>query len=75
MHCKKRAFRDKDEALYAMHGIANKPDGRKKPIRAYECEDCGEWHLTSKAIGDMIKTHLDLKLDWGKVIGPENDNK
>lgn len=68
--CKKRSFRDKDEALYALHGIANKNDGRKKPVRVYECEDCGCWHLTSKPIGEMMKTALVLTLDWSRVVEP-----
>lgn len=75
MHCKKRAYRDKDEALEHLHGIANKKDGRKKPIRVYECDDCGQWHLTSKSIGDMIKTNIELKLDWSKVIQPTVDQE
>lgn len=66
--CKKRCYRDKDEALYAMHGIANRNDGRKKPVRVYECEDCGQWHLTSKPIGEMMKTAFNCVLDWSGVI-------
>ncbi len=66
--CKKTGYRDKDLALFALHGIGNKDDGRKKPIRVYECDDCGEWHLTSKPIGDMMKTAFKLSQDWSGVM-------
>lgn len=45
--------------------IANeKSKGNKKPIRAYECQKCGGWHLTSKTIEeyeDIISIHNNKK--------------
>lgn len=64
MHCKKRAYRDKDEAVLVLHGLMRKLDGKKKPVRAYLCDDYGKWHLTSKEIGEMSKTGYNLTQDW-----------
>jgi len=68
MHCKKRAYRDKDEAVRVLRGLKRKLDGKKKPVRAYLCDDCGKWHLTSKEIGEMPKTGFKLTQDWSKLI-------
>jgi uncharacterized protein YlaI len=68
VNCKKAAYRDKDVALDVMHSIAGKKDGRKKPVRVYQCDDCGKWHLTSKAIGEMVKIGFTLTQDWTKLI-------
>lgn len=68
MACKKRAFKDKNHAVKALHIIKNKKDGRKKPQRAYQCEDCLQWHLTSQAINEPINTNYQVKLDWSKII-------
>lgn len=52
--CTKATFTTKKEAKYRIRAIneANaliKTDEKiKQPIRAYECEKCGAWHLTSK---------------------------
>lgn len=66
--CKKKAFKDKRLATIAMHLIQNRDDGKKKPIRTYQCDDCGDWHLTSKAIDDAQHQHYKLKLDWSRLI-------
>lgn len=51
MRCVKRRFRDEIAALHALGRIAAAvPDERrpKRPIRAYHCQHCRGWHLTSQ---------------------------
>jgi len=48
MECKKKLYRDKMEAIHTMRYIQTLDDGRKKPIRAYQCPYCTKWHLTSQ---------------------------
>lgn len=43
----KRRFRDKAEAVAALHRLA-KSDRNKVPDRAYFCSNCNGYHLTSK---------------------------
>lgn len=66
--CKKKAYKDKRFAVQALHTITNVVDGKRKPVRAYRCDICQKWHLTSKAI-DEDDTHrpYKLKLDWSKL--------
>lgn len=49
--CGKRRFRDGDEAKIALSTIrsAGAEVRAKTPVRAYECETCKGWHLTSQA--------------------------
>lgn len=68
MKCRKKAYKDKDAAVTAMHLIQNKDDGKKKPIRAYECENCLQWHLTSAEIDNYQHTNYRPKLDWSKIL-------
>jgi hypothetical protein len=68
IRCKKKAYKDKAAALAVMHQIQNKDDGKKKPIRAYECEACRKWHITSTPIDNELKTNYRLRLDWSKLI-------
>ncbi len=37
------------EALIQWH-IRNSPGGTDGPKNVYECEECGNWHLTSKGM-------------------------
>lgn len=47
--CRKRRFRDEIAAKLALAGIEQDGDVREKaPRRAYRCQACGGWHLTSK---------------------------
>lgn len=54
----KRRYRDHSEAIAALHGVANaryraELDGvetRRREVRAYECDFCHGWHLTSKQV-------------------------
>lgn len=68
MKCKKKAYKDKEQAIIAMHIIQNKDDGKKKPVRAYECGNCLHWHLTSEPIDKELKGNYKPKLDWSKLI-------
>jgi hypothetical protein len=68
MKCAKKAFKDHESAIKALHRILNKDDGRKKPIRAYECEKCQQWHLTSEPIDKKQNTNYRPRLDWSKLI-------
>lgn len=42
----------KDELI-----LIKQSDSEKKPVRAYECEKCGGWHLTSIPYEVRKKTH------------------
>lgn len=44
----KRAYATENEAREALWHSWRTADGKKKPIRAYECA-CGCWHLTAQA--------------------------
>ncbi len=50
MACTKNPYSDQLAALRALDAIraAGKPG--KQPIRAYPCQDCHRWHLTSKRL-------------------------
>jgi hypothetical protein len=43
----KQRYRSKDEALRTIHAAANS-NSKVKPVRAYECDGCKGWHLTSQ---------------------------
>jgi predicted SprT family Zn-dependent metalloprotease len=69
MKCSKRPFPDKVAAVKALHLIKNKEDGKKKPVRTYQCGKCQQWHLTSKAIDEDQKPgKYQVKLDWSKIV-------
>lgn len=48
--CGKRRFRDKGEAIRSLHTIRTKgvPSPKGTPSRAYFCDHCKGWHLTSQ---------------------------
>ena len=48
MYCTKTAYATKDDALLAMSRLRKKYEGRKKPIRAYCCDRCDKYHLSSQ---------------------------
>lgn len=50
--CKKVYFLTRQDAQKRLKTIQmNEPDiSDKKPVRSYECEKCGFWHLTSKPL-------------------------
>ena len=59
MKCNKVPYTSYREAQTQLHRIGKKfwrdgsvvgrinPSGDKKPKRSYQCEICGQWHLTS----------------------------
>jgi len=47
--CVKQRFRTQAAALLELSGIARTSSHSYIPVRAYQCEWCGGWHLTSKA--------------------------
>lgn len=59
----KTRFRDRKEALEALHALRYKtavtglPEGHHLPVRAYKCPDCSGWHLTSKAARTGAEEH------------------
>lgn len=54
---RKVSYQSKDEALISLAGMWKRPDKvwrrylrfGKIPRRAYECNWCGAWHLTSRS--------------------------
>jgi uncharacterized protein (DUF3820 family) len=46
--CDKVIYVNEKEAKLHLSNIRSKEQDHKKPIRAYECEKCGGWHLTSQ---------------------------
>lgn len=46
--CHKSKFKTEHQALETLRQIAEEPQNRKKPVRAYACYQCGGWHLTSR---------------------------
>lgn len=48
--CVKARYRDEAKAMAAMERIqANNWAEQRVPVRAYACQHCGGWHLTSQA--------------------------
>ena len=45
--CGKMSFLSEKDAKFKINKIRDVEQEDKKPIRAYECEKCGGWHLTS----------------------------
>ncbi len=43
----KRRYRDQQEATRVIHFLASHSTREKAATRAYECEDCCGWHITS----------------------------
>jgi hypothetical protein len=53
--CEKNAYVDEDAAKKALKLIKQDKRDHKKPNRAYQCEICGFWHLTSKPLTENIE--------------------
>ena len=47
--CKKIQYLSKKEANAFLASIGDLEQAHKKPVRSYECDVCGMWHVTSKA--------------------------
>jgi hypothetical protein len=48
MVCRKDRYATQDQATNVMLGIQAEHGKRGKPRRAYQCNFCGGWHLTSR---------------------------
>src|SRR3989344_688069 len=53
--CKKEIFPSKRAANNELKRIKSQKSKHKKPVRSYECERCGWWHLTSLSIEEWQK--------------------
>jgi C4-type Zn-finger protein len=67
-HSKKICYKDQKEAIVGLHKIQNAPTDGKKPVRAYKCDRCPYWHLTSKTIEEGTPGNYKIKLDWSKLL-------
>ena len=66
----KTRFKDKLQALGALHTIANKEDNRDhKPSRVYYCSYCFGYHLTkNKLLDNGTTVKLKHFRDWRKLL-------
>ncbi|PAC29221.1 hypothetical protein BWI92_16465 [Flectobacillus sp. BAB-3569] len=56
--CKKVIYISKKEANKFLESIKYLEQNHKKPVRAYECDKCGYWHITSRETFDSkMKAH------------------
>lgn len=65
--CRKKRFRDHDQATQALRRINGNPslNKPKHPQRAYQCPQCQGWHLTSMSLNDhFAKDHPDYIQDY-----------
>lgn len=53
--CQKFYFSSEEEAKKEIKRIAKLSQKNEKPKRAYECEKCSGWHLTSSGIKEFNK--------------------
>ena len=80
--CPKEFFISQSDAKYRLDYIRkmNVNSDKKIPVRAYECEKCGYWHLTSRPMngyGNPIvekdnEYESPLKDKWLKLMSNEN---
>lgn len=61
--CEKVIFPSEKEAKREIKRIAKLEQKHKKPVRTYECEDCGGWHLTSIPFEEWEKIKVPYR--WG----------
>lgn len=50
--CKKKAYSSQKYAEGIIANISENSERDKLPTRAYKCEVCGYWHLTSKPLSE-----------------------
>jgi len=46
MICKKKKYKDKISAMFALAKCKNNKKGKRQETRIYYCEECNCWHLT-----------------------------
>lgn len=56
--CEKIPYPTEKDAKYKIKQIRNLDQENKKPVRAYECEKCGAWHLTSISYEEWKKRQV-----------------
>lgn len=58
----KRSFDNKSLAEEALiqHHIRNSYKTGEGPINVYECDDCGNWHFTSKGIKNELFSDAEI---------------
>ena len=67
--CKgKIRYKSKKQAVAHLHNIQNYKVSHKIPVRAYKCEQCPYWHLTSKTIEEDTPGKYKPLLDWSKIL-------
>ena len=60
MKCKKRKYKDKIAAMFALSQCRSQTAiGNRQERRAYLCPVCGKWHLTSLKIKDYESFRTD----------------
>lgn len=68
--CNKIAYPDKAAAINHLHRIVSRGMGKKIPVRAYECNNCKMWHLTSRE--NITKRAKSIKPShaeqWNKLL-------
>lgn len=70
MACQKNPYPTHFLALRALQAILAEEKPGKQPVRAYPCQHCHEWHLTSKKLtGKMPKWERPLS-----VPGPGDES-
>jgi hypothetical protein len=47
--CGKKRYRDHQEAVQALRRLREHSERGRIPARAYQCNRCGGWHLTSQS--------------------------
>ena len=63
--CEKRTYRTAKGANRALANLkmqSPKEPGGKKPVRRYECPECGYWHLTSQTKVEYWRSLSDINV-------------
>jgi hypothetical protein len=54
MDCQKNPYATQFLALRALDAIRSSGKQGKQPVRAYPCQHCHSWHLTSKKLSGKV---------------------
>ena len=66
MACQKNPYPNQFVALRALEAIRGSGKDGKQPVRAYPCQECRRWHLTSKKLtGKVPRWERKLSLTGG----------
>jgi hypothetical protein len=55
MTCQKNPYPTRRLALRALEAVRANGKPGKKPVRAYPCQECHQWHLTSKKLTGYVR--------------------